>query len=189
MPFITEEIWHGMKERDEKDCIIVAEYPKTGNVDKEILNQTTIIFDIIYNIRNIRSSQNIPPKEEIVLLVKSSNGKYGHNIPAIKKLARVSSVEYISEKPEGVTSFVVKNNEFYIPLDTGLDKKHEKEKLTKELAYTLGFLKVINKKLTNEKFVNNAPAQVVETEKKKKADAISKIKILKESLSTIDDST
>jgi len=189
MPFITEEIWHGIKERDGKDCIIVAEYPKTGKVNKEILNQTTITFDIISKIRYIRSSRNISPKEELMLLVKSSNGKYGHNISAIKKLARVSYVEYVSEKPEGVTSFVVKSNEFYIPLDTGLDKKHEREKLSRELEYTLGFLKVINKKLTNEKFVNNAPAQVVETEKKKKADAESKIKILKESLNTIDGST
>jgi len=186
MPFITEEIWHGMKERDEKDCIIVAQYPKTGKVDKEILNQTAITFDIISSIRSIRSSRNIQPKEELVLLVKFSNGKYGHNISAIKKLARVSSVEYISEKPEGATSFVVKSNEFYIPLDAGIDKEHEKEKLTRELKYTLGFLKVVNNKLANDNFVKNAPAQVLETEKKKKADAEAKIKILEESLGAME---
>jgi len=186
MPFITEEIWHGMKERDEKDCIIIAEYPKTGKVDKKILNQTAITFDIIYNIRNIRSSRNIPLRQDLILLVKSSNGKYDHHISTIKKLARISSVKYISEKPEGAASFMVKSDEFFIPLDTDIDKEHEKEKLTKELEYTQGFLNVVNKKLTNKNFVKNAPAQVLEIEKKKKVDAEAKIKILEESLSTIE---
>lgn len=182
-PFITEELWHEIKERGEKDCVIVAEWPKPGKVDAEILASAETAFEVIANIRNIRNSKQIPPKKELKLAVKTAaSALYNHFSPVIKKLAFLNEIEMVNDKVEGAVSFLVKADECFVPLAGEIDVEKEKENLRKELDYTKGFLESIMKKLGNEKFVSNAPAKVLEMENKKKSDAEAKIKAIEEAL-------
>lgn len=186
MPFITEEIWHGIKERDEKDCIIVSEWPVKESFDQQLLTDTSLVFEVVTAVRNIRNAKQISPKVALKLYVKAQNTKaYTLFESAMKKLANLEAIAYVTEKVEDTLSFVVQADEFFIPLAQELDLEKEKENLQKELEYTKGFLQTVQKKLSNARFVNNAPAQVVEMENKKKADAEAKIKALEESLANL----
>ena len=183
MPFISEELWHELKERDSKDCIIVAEWPKAGKYDEKILASAEQAFEIITNIRNIRNSKQISPKDLLTLKIKSENfSQFSTFTPVILKLANLEAIESTDQKEDNAASFVLKGDEFFIPLAGSIDLDKEREELQKELEYTRGFLTSVDKKLSNERFVNNAPPQVVEMEKKKKADAEAKLKVLEESL-------
>ncbi|UII32584.1 valine--tRNA ligase [Fulvivirga ulvae] len=183
MPFISEELWHELKERDSKDCIIVAEWPKAGKYDEKILASAEQAFEIITNIRNIRNSKQISPKDLLTLKIKSENfEQFSTFTPVILKLANLEAIESTDQKEDNAASFVLKGDEFFIPLAGSIDLDKEREELQKELEYTRGFLTSVDKKLRNERFVNNAPPQVVEMEKKKKADAEAKLKVLEESL-------
>ena len=183
MPFISEELWHELKERDSKDCIIVAEWPKAGKYDEKILTSAEQAFEIITNIRNIRNSKQISPKDLLTLKIKSENfSQFNTFTPVILKLANLEAIESTDKKEDNAASFVLKGDEFFIPLAGSIDLDKEREELQKELEYTRGFLTSVDKKLSNERFVNSAPPQVVEMEKKKKADAEAKLKVLEESL-------
>lgn len=185
MPFISEEIWHELRTRDKDDFIIVAEWPKAEKSNQELLDQSSRVFEVISNIRNTRTSKGLSPKEELELFIKTKDfAVYKKYERLLKKMANLMSVDQVAEGPENATQFVVKGDEFFLPIEN-MDEEAEKEKLTKELEYTRGFLKSVEKKLSNERFVNNAPEQVVENEKRKKADAEAKIKALEESLSAI----
>ncbi len=186
MPFISEELWHQIKERNEKDCIIVAEWPRISHFDKEFLQNAEIAREVIISVRNIRNSKQIAKSTLLSLLVKTENQLlYKTFGRIIEKLAGLEELAFCSEKPEGVASFVVKADELYIPLEGEVDPEAERERLTKELEYTKGFLLSVQKKLSNEKFVSGAPEQVVENEKKKQADAEARIKALEESLAQL----
>ncbi|MBL6445963.1 valine--tRNA ligase [Fulvivirga sp. 29W222] len=183
MPFISEELWHELKERDSKDCIIVAEWPKAGQYDKNILASAEQAFEIITNIRNIRNSKQISLKELLTLKIKSENfDQFSTFTSVMLKLANLETIQSTDQKEDNAASFVIKGDEFFIPLAGSIDLDKEREELQKELEYTRGFLTSVDKKLSNERFVNNAPPQVVEMEKKKKADAEAKLKVLEESL-------
>jgi valyl-tRNA synthetase len=182
MPFLTEELWHEIKVRSEKDCIIVAPWPKAAKTNLTILDQASLAVEVITNIRNIRNTKQIP-KNELSLVIKTSNkGRYKDFEPVIKKLAILNEITYSDAKPDNSVSFVVKADEFSIPLGGEIDPAKEKENMLKELEYAKGFLISVEKKLSNERFVSSAPPQVVEGEKKKKADAEAKIKALEENL-------
>jgi valyl-tRNA synthetase len=187
MPFITEELWHELNARTEADCIIVAAYPEAGPFDAAILSEASLAFDLVKEIRNTRNTKNLSPKEPVLLLVKKSEGLSIRSFwPVIRKLANLSAFEFVGEPPAGnATSFLVRSFEFYIPLEGKVDQAKEREAIQKEIEYQKGFLAIIDKKLSNEKFVNSAPAQVVDIERKKKADAEAKINALKESLTRI----
>ncbi len=183
MPFITEEIWHLIKERKGDDFIIVAEWPKAQAFDKQILEHTGAAFEVVTNIRNIRNAKQVSPKETLELFIKTkSKASFEPFEAVIKKLSNLSAIKYTNENVEGASSFIIKGDEFFIPLTETIDPVKEKEKLAQELKYTKGFLIGVTKKLSNERFVNNAPEQVVATEKKKQADAEAKIKAIEESL-------
>lgn len=185
MPFITEEIWHELRQRDDRDCLIVAEWPKAQKVDEEILKNTSKVFEIITNIRNTRSSKQLSPKESLELHIKAAEfGLYETYQAIIQKMANISDLHETNEPVNNSAQFVVKGDEFYLPLPN-MDTEQEKDKIEKELEYTKGFLKTVEKKLSNERFVNNAPDKVVAMEKQKKADAEAKIKALEESLLTL----
>jgi valyl-tRNA synthetase len=187
MPFITEELWHELKERSVRDCIVVAAWPSTGNADEAILSEGELALEIITEIRNTRNSKNLSPKETLKLLVKNgeSSGVNGF-WSVVRKLSNLSAVEFVRKAPEiNCTSFIVRSQEFYIPLEGKIDSGKEREQLSKDLEYQKGFIAVLDKKLLNEKFVSSAPAQVVELERKKKADAEAKIKAIEERLSRI----
>ncbi|MBS9522892.1 valine--tRNA ligase [Litoribacter alkaliphilus] len=185
MPFITEELWHQIKGRDVKDALIVSAWPKAGDFNKELIDKAAVVFDVVSQIRNTRASKGISPKESFDLTINTKQPELYQEFEAIiKKLANISDVSF-GEKVENALSFVVKSDEFFIPMGNQIDVEQEKENLQKELDYTKGFLKSVSKKLSNERFVNNAPAQVVEVEKKKEADAVAKIKALEESLAKL----
>lgn len=186
MPFITEEIWHGLKDRVEKDCILVSEWPLKKEFDEKLLHTASLVFEVVTSIRNIRNAKQISPKTALQLSVKSQNPQhYSLFENAIKKLANLDRLDYVQSNVEGALNFVVQSDEFYLPLEQEIDLEKEKETIEKELEYTRGFLLAVSKKLSNERFVNNAPPQVVEVEKKKKADAEAKIRALEESLANL----
>ena len=176
MPFLTEEIWHLIDDR--KEDIIVAHWPIAGDVNEQILADFENITEVVAGIRTIRKEQNIANKEQLELLV-IENQKSKTNLDAIvAKLGNLSTINTTNEKPNGAFSFMVKSNEYFIPLGEKIDLAAEIEKLQKELDYTKGFLKSVEEKLGNDRFVNNAPEQVVVNEKNKMADAKAKIEIL-----------
>jgi valyl-tRNA synthetase len=182
MPFITEEIWHLIKERNEKDCIIVADWPKTEKTD-EIVKHFEIVMEVITNIRNIRKQKNISPKEKLQVFEKVNQGDIIKTYDdIIIKLCNLSSFEYVNSKVENAFSFVLKHAEFYVPLSQNIDVNAEKERLAKDLDYNKGFLKSVQAKLANEKFVANAKPELLENERKKQADALAKIKAIEEQL-------
>ena len=176
MPFLSEEIWHLIDDREED--IIIAEWPKAGNVNEQFLSDFENTTEVVAGIRTIRKEQNIANKDQLELLV-IDNQKSKTNLDAIiAKLGNLTSVNTTEEKPGGAFSFMVNSNEYLIPLGNNIDIVGEIEKLEKELTYTQGFLKSVEGKLSNERFVNNAPKEVVANEKNKMADAKSKISIL-----------
>ncbi|PID70966.1 MAG: valine--tRNA ligase [Flavobacteriales bacterium] len=186
MPFLTEEIWQHIMERKPDEALIVAKWPKTDKVKKEdtsILSHFTLLKEVVSSIRHIRKQKNIPFKQALELKVINHENTEPYIDLIIQKLCNVAKIEYVAESVDGALSFRVKSNEYFIPLSGAVNVEEEIEKLTEELTYTKGFLQAVRKKLSNEKFVNNAPEQVVANEKKKEADALAKISTLEASLS------
>ena len=186
MPFITEDIWHLLQERQDGDDIIIAQQPKQQDVDNEILNQFIFTQDVINNIRKIRAEKNISMKEAIELIVVDKEGNVNKEFDSvIMKLCNVSSVNYVTENSQDAFGFLVKAVEFFIPVTDNIDTEAELKKLEEELKYAQGFLKSVEAKLSNEKFVNGAPAAVVDKERKKKSDAEAKIKVLEQQIAAL----
>jgi valyl-tRNA synthetase len=186
MPFITEEIWHFIKERNEDDCLIVNHMPEPGTANPELLAQVELVKEVVASIRTFRNSKGIAPKEPLVLLCKSRNASSPLPFEAfLKKLANVSELNYISEPPNGSFSMIVRVEEFYLQAADSIDLEAEKEKLEKELTYTRGFLNSVVNKLNNERFISNAKPEIVENEKQKQADALHRIKVLEEQLNAL----
>ncbi len=181
MPFITEELWHELNERKGEDCIIVASWPKAKAFDDKIIQRCDTDFEIVTQIRNVRNAKGISPKEAISLF--STTHTTTTALPHIvKKLANVKEIGITESKIQGATSFMVGTDEYYIPLEGKVDAAKEKEEILKEIEYNQGFLNSVMKKLSNEKFVSGAPPQVIDLERKKKADAEMKIKSLQDRL-------
>ena len=183
MPFLTEEVWHAIKERT--DDIIVADWPQTNTINNQVLTDFEVAAEVISGIRNIRKQKNIANKEVLDFSVKTNALLNTAFDAVIVKLGNLSSINYVDEKIEGAFSFLVKSNEYFIPLGASIDAEAELDKLQKELDYTKGFLKSVQEKLKNERFVKNAPEQVVAVERKKKADAQSKITVLQEQIAAL----
>ena len=183
MPFITEELWQHISNRKDGESIMYASIPESGKVDKNIVDSINTAKEIIAGVRTIRLQKNIPNKETLKLQVI---GKFNNeNSSIIKKLANLSDIEEVGEKDPTASTFLVGTTEYSVPLGNNINIEEELNKLETELTYLKGFLKSIDAKLSNEKFVNNAPAQVVDGERKKKSDAESKIKTIEESISKL----
>ena len=180
MPFITEEIWHAIAERKEGDDIIIAQQPKLQAVDEQILKQFEFTQEVINNVRKVRSDKNIAFRDAIQLVVKGTANKDFDCV--IAKLCNVSEVSYVAEAPAGAFGFIVGSTEFFVPLTGSVDVEAEIKKLEEELKYAQGFLKSVEAKLSNERFVSGAPAAVVDKERKKKADAEAKIAVIEQQL-------
>ena len=180
MPFISEEIWQLIKERKPGESLMVSSLPEPQNYDKKLRRHYEEIKEVITSIRSVRKEKNIAPKEALKLMVRSGEGsKYRSYLePVIIKLANLSEIEFIKEEPGDAVSFIVKNVEYFVPVGSMVDAGEELKKLEEELAYTRGFLASVEKKLGNERFVQNAPEQVVEKERQKMADAAGKITVL-----------
>ena len=186
MPFITEELWHELMDRKQEDCIIIAEWPKAKSYDPIILRQGDAAFEIVTQIRNVRNARGISPKESFRLFASKSAKRIEYFESVIRKLANLISIDFTFPTTSTTTTkFMVDTDEYTVPLEGKVDAAKEKEEILKELDYNKGFLTSVMKKLSNEKFVAGAPAQVLEMEKKKKADAEIKIKSLEERLSSL----
>ena len=180
MPFITEEIWHAIADRKEGDDIIIAQQPKFQGFDEAILKQFEFTQEVINNVRKVRSDKNIAFRDAIQLVVKGTANKDFDCV--IAKLCNVSEVSYVAEAPAGAFGFIVGSTEFFVPLTGSVDVEAEIKKLEEELKYAQGFLKSVEAKLSNERFVSGAPAAVVDKERKKKADAEAKIAVIEQQL-------
>lgn len=186
MPFITEEIWH-LLYGENAGSIMVSKMPAPKKYDEKVLDHFPYTLEIVTSIRSIRKEKNIPIKDKLDLFIL----KPGNEIPnllfdsLIEKLCNLTPIRYVSEKVTGAASFIIKGNEFYVPLGDKIDVEAEIEKLNQELTYTQGFLKSVMVKLSNERFVANAKPEVVEVERRKMADAESKIKTIEEQISML----
>ena len=183
MPFITEELWQHIAERKDGESVMTALLPKAGVFSEQTIADMDVAKDIIAGIRTVRLQKNIPNKEELELQVMGEG-----NVPVesiIKKLANLSAVANVSEKDATAAAFMVGTTEYAVPLGNNINVEEELKKLEADLKYQEGFLQSVLKKLSNEKFVNNAPAKVIEMERKKQADAEAKIATLKESIAAL----
>jgi valyl-tRNA synthetase len=183
MPFLTEEIWHMLRERQQGDDIIIAQLSEWQRSNNKVIHAFEKAEEVIIGIRKVRAEKNIPNKESIDLKLQKGKHDESHFYPVVSKLGNVAYIEEVEEKPDNAITFIVGAQEYYIPLTEGVDVEAEVAKLQEELNYTEGFLKSVMKKLSNERFVSNAPEAVVEKERKKQADAEARIKVIKEQLS------
>ena len=185
MPFLTEEIWHFIAPRTKEEALTVSEWPKPKTVDPKLVETFALAQEVIVGIRNFRKEKNLSFKEEIQLFVTKSKAPLPYEA-SIEKLGGISSVVYDSPSEDSFGgSFRVGTFEFFIPTKSSEDPEAERQKLNEELKYMKGFLASVEKKLANEKFVANAPEQVIANERKKVADAKEKIELLEKSLSSL----
>ncbi|BBD44076.1 valine--tRNA ligase [Petrimonas sulfuriphila] len=184
MPFITEELWQALNERKPGESITIAQQPKANRVDEKLIADFEITKQIIAGIRTIRLQKNIPNKDELTLQVIGNHDSRFDT--AVAKMANLSSIENLSEKPAVTIGFLVGTTEFIVPMSDKMDVEAELKKMKAEREYYAGFLQSVMKKLGNERFVQNAKPEIVENERKKQADAESKIALLEESIKALE---
>lgn len=184
MPFITEELWQALNERKPGESITIAQQPKANRVDEKLIADFEITKQIIAGIRTIRLQKNIPNKDELTLQVIGNHDSRFDT--AVAKMANLSSIENLSEKPAATIGFLVGTTEFIVPMSDKMDVEAELKKMKAEREYYAGFLQSVMKKLGNERFVQNAKPEIVENERKKQADAESKIALLEESIKALE---
>lgn len=185
MPFLSEEIWQNISDRTPEEALIIAEYPKFMDVNELLIHEFKVASEVISGIRNIRKDKNIAFKNEIAFSVINNENATKAFDTVIIKLGNLTGINYVTEKVDGALSFRVKANEYFIPMGDAINVEEEKAKLTEELKYNEGFLKSVQSKLSNERFVNNAPEQVINIERQKEADALAKIETIKASLKSM----
>ncbi len=185
-PFISEEIWQDIKERSDKDALVVSSWPEAKEFSAAKVKSFEEAQKLITEVRNLRSSKNLSPKESLSLIFTKGNGISAYR-EIVLKLANLKDISKGTEQPASSLSIMVGSQEYFVPFegDLELDVEEERRKVEEELKYTQGFLFGIQKKLSNKGFVDNAPAQVVALEQKKKDDAESKIKVLEEQLTRL----
>ena len=185
MPFLTEEIWQHITERTPEQALIVSEWPKAKPFDPKLIADFDFATEVISGIRTIRKDKNIPFKDAMELKVVNNEKASTYFDSVIQKLGNLTTLEYVADKVDGALSYRVKSNEYFIPITGNIDVEAEIAKLTEELNYTKGFLRSVQGKLSNEKFVAGAPEQVIANERKKEADALAKIATLEQSLASL----
>ena len=186
MPFISEELWSLLKDRKDGECIMVAEWPVQKTANDVLIKRMSVFIESVVNIRAIRNEKNISPKEPLELFIRFKGDDISEALnPIGKKLCNLSAIHLTDKKIENASAFILNNVEFYLSLPKNFNSKEEKEKLSKELEYNKGFLQTVQKKLANDRFVQNAKPEVLDIERKKQADAEAKIKAIEEQLSSL----
>jgi len=186
MPFVSEEIWQLLKERKAGESIMISRWPEPGACDETLIQGFENVKETIAGVRNIRTANNIPNKDSLELAVMPGDKGYDNEFdPSLGKLGNFSSLRQVDQEVPGAVSFRVKSTTFFIPLGELVNVEEELKKLNAELVYAKGFLDSVMKKLSNERFVSNAPEAVVATEQAKKADAEAKIKVLEEQIARL----
>ena len=188
MPFISEEIWQNISDRDPSQALIVSRWPSINEIDKTIIEDFDFISQVISGIRTIRKEKNLSFKNQIELHVLNNENFRSNLDSMVVKLCNISEVVYTEKEVENSLSFRVKSNNYYVPVDNSyVNVDEEIIKLKTELKYTEGFLNSVQNKLSNTRFVENAPEKVIQIERAKEQDAISKIKALKDSLNSLEE--
>jgi len=182
MPFLTEEIWHLIAERSTEEALIISTWPEAKPVNEQVLADFELAAEVISGIRTIRKDKNIPFKDTIELKVINNDNASDYFDTIITKLGNLSALEYVSDKVGGALTFRARSNEYFVPVTGAVNIEEEVAKLEEELKYIQGFLKSVQAKLSNEKFVGNAPEKVLANERQKEADALAKIATLEQSL-------
>jgi len=185
MPFLTEELWHKIASRTPQEALIVNHWPKTTPIQTSLLTDFEFAAEVISGIRTIRKEKNIAFKDAISLSVINTEKINSQFDVVIKKLGNISEITQASSAVEGALTFRVKSNQYFIPILGTIDIAQEIQKLKEELKYTQGFLKSVQGKLKNEKFVSGAPQKVVDNERKKEADALAKITTIERSIKNL----
>jgi valyl-tRNA synthetase len=189
MPFITEEIWQALGTRTLAESLIVAEYPKYDEkkIATALSSKAEMAFGIITEVRNIRSKRGMSPKEALNLMIKTgSKENYGDFLEVMKKLGNLTAIEFVETAPPSSVSFLIEKDECFVPLEMNdQDAAAEKQRIKEEMEYLEGFMKSVQTKLGNERFVANAKPEIVENERKKMADAESKLNTLRDSLTKL----
>ena len=190
MPFITEEIWHQLRERKEGADCIVSTWPKAGSFDKDFIEKVELAKAIVSGVRDVRNTNGIKQKD--LLKVSAQNSDSTKDLLAstglkamIKKMAVLENLDSTAAAIDNSVSFLVKTDKFYVELNKEIDTEGECERLTKELLYHQGFVKGVEKKLSNERFVSGAPSHIVDLERKKLADGNAKITSTKEAMADL----
>ena len=183
MPFITEELWQALEPRKEGESLMVALMPEVAPVDSAYLDAFEVVKEIVSGVRTIRLQKNIPNKDTLALQVLGDHNDAFN--PVIAKMCNLSEITKTDDKAAGAVSFLVRTTEYAVPLGNMINVEEELAKLAEELKYQQGFLASVQKKLSNESFVSKAPAKVIEMERKKQADAESKIKSIEESIAAL----
>ena len=186
MPFVTEEIWHLLGGRSNSDFLIISSWPKQEKFSNQIVSDFDKAKEIVSQVRMIRQQKNISPKEKLSLHSVQIKGKPEYLFyPVIMKLANLTEIKNVTEKVSNASGFITAEAEYFIPLGDKIDISVERDRITKEIDYQNGFLRSVTAKLSNEKFVANAKPEVVDNERKKQSDALSKIKALEEQLNAL----
>ena len=183
MPFISEELWQAITPRTKEEALIVAPWPEAKPIDQAVLDSFAYTAELTAAVRAVRQEKGIAQKDTLRVLSLNKSPLIVDTL--VEKLAGVESIEKCAEKPSGAVSFLVRTEEYFIPLGDKIDREAELEKLRKELEYTEGFLTSVRKKLSNERFVGSAPEAVVAAERKKEADALSKIDTIKQAIDSL----
>ena len=183
MPFISEELWQAITPRTKDEALIVAPWPEAKPIDRAVLDSFAYTAELTAAVRAVRQEKGIAQKDTLLVLSLNKSPLIVDTL--VEKLAGVESIEKCAEKPSGAVSFLVRTEEYFIPLGNKIDREAELEKLRKELEYTEGFLTSVRKKLSNERFVGSAPEAVVAAERKKEADALSKIDTIKQAIDSL----
>jgi valyl-tRNA synthetase len=181
MPFITEELWHHIRERGENESIMIAALPVAGAQNPELTDAFEQLKETVAAVRNIRQEKNIPNRETLPLMV---NGAVSYP-ELLCGLCNLSGITSVTSQPEGAMQFMVRTTGYFVPLAGKIDEQEEIKKLEAELQYQEGFLASVMKKLGNERFENSTPANVVASKKKKQADAESRIQTIRQQLAKI----
>jgi valyl-tRNA synthetase len=186
MPFITEEIYHHLEERENSDDLVVKRFASIGSFDPLLLREGRILKDVITGIREARAKNNIKPRDPITLYLQTENkGMYEKVKDILLKQVNATGIDIVNEGPSATLTLVVDRDKFYIESKVEIDTASQRSTLEKDLQHLKGFLESVNKKLSNERFVSNAKPEVVDHEKRKKEDAEAKIKAIEESLGNL----
>ncbi|HKJ43907.1 MAG TPA: class I tRNA ligase family protein, partial [Sunxiuqinia sp.] len=186
MPFISEEIWQLLRDRKDGESIMVSQWPEAGACDANLLVDFEAVKEAVSGIRTVRKNNNVAMKETLELNVQPGDKGYAEKYDSIiQKMGNLSAIHLVNEEVKGAASFRVFSTTFFIEMGGLIDVEEELKKLEEELKYTKGFLNSVMKKLSNERFVNNAPEVVVAKEKAKQADAEAKIKVLEDQIANL----
>ena len=185
-PFITEEIWQSIHDRQPSEALCINAWPESGFVEKELLQDFELVQEAISGVRKVRKEKQISFKNEIDLFVINNENLSDRYDELIKKMGNITSIKTTDEQIAAAASYRVRSNEYFVPLAGNIDTEAEIEKLTTELKHAQGFLISVQKKLSNERFMAGAPEQVVAMERKKEADALAKIETIQSSLTALE---